>query len=159
MRAEFRRGGTMALFPAEVLVGIYLTLGDVRDVVVVASALNNILVFLVVMLLMVTLVGLRRRRYAVLRALGASRSYVLLVIWSGCAALLVAGYAIGIILGWAGAKWVAVAIEHRTGLRLPVSLAGDDALLVVALAAIGSILAAIPALLAWRAPPAEALRN
>ena len=149
----------MAVFPAEVLVSVYRALGNVRDVVVFASALNNLLVFLVIVLLMVTLVGLRRRRYALLRSLGASRLYVLLVIWFGPAALLVTGCAVGSVLGWAGAIWVAVAIEHRTGLQIPVSFASDDALFVAVLAVVGSILAAIPVLVAWRAPPAEALRN
>jgi putative ABC transport system permease protein len=131
----------------------------VRDVVVFASALNNLLVFLVIVLLMVTLVGLRRKRYALLRALGASRTYILVVIWCGCAALLVTGCVVGSVLGWVGAIWVAVAIEQRTGLRIPVWFGSEEALLVIVLAVVGSILAAIPAVMAWRTPPAEALRG
>src|SRR5262249_7653826 len=112
LRAEYRNGGTMAVFPAEVLVSLYRSLGDVRDIVVVASALNNLLVFVVVVLLMVTLIGLRHRRYALLRALGASRFYVLLVTWLGGATLLAGGCVAGSVLGWLGAAWVAAAIEH-----------------------------------------------
>ena len=41
-------GGAMAVLPAAVLVSVYRTLGGVCDIIVVASALNNILVFLVV---------------------------------------------------------------------------------------------------------------
>ncbi|MEJ0016655.1 MAG: FtsX-like permease family protein [Acetobacteraceae bacterium] len=159
LRARFRTGGTMAVFPAEVLVGVYRTLGDVRDVVVVAAALNDLLVFLVVVLLMVTLIGMRRRRYAVLRALGAPPSYVLLVTWLGSALLLAAGCLAGAALGWAGAYWVAAILEQRTGLAVPIAFGADQAVLVALLVLAGSVLAAIPALVAWRAPPADALRG
>jgi len=75
LRAQYRQGGTMAFFPAEVLVSLYRTLGDLRDVLVIASALNDVLIFAAVTILLLALAGLRRRRYAVLRALGASRGY------------------------------------------------------------------------------------
>jgi len=60
LRARYRQGGTMAFFPAEVLVSIYRTMGDVRDVLVIASALNNFLVFGATVLLLLALAGLRR---------------------------------------------------------------------------------------------------
>jgi putative ABC transport system permease protein len=88
LRAQYRQGGTMAFFPAEVLVTLYRALGDVRSILVArllpqcaadpgggpAAADRG--------------AGLRRRRYAILRALGAPRGYVLLVVWLGMAALM-----------------------------------------------------------------------
>jgi hypothetical protein len=41
LRAQYRQGGTMAVFPAEMLVSLYRTLVDMRDVLVIASALNR----------------------------------------------------------------------------------------------------------------------
>jgi putative ABC transport system permease protein len=68
LRGIYRRGGTMAFFPAEVLVSVYRTLGDVRDLLLVAAILNDVVVFAAVSILLLALAGLRRRRYAVLRA-------------------------------------------------------------------------------------------
>ena len=50
-------------------------------------------------------------------------------------------------------------IERRTGLRLPVALSGDEAVFVILLIAAGSVLSIVPALLAWRTRPADALRG
>ena len=82
----------MALFPAEVLVSLYRTLGDVRDVLVGWRRGSTILLILAaVTILLLALAGLRRRRYAILRALGASRSYILLTVWLGASLVLTAG--------------------------------------------------------------------
>ena len=158
LRGAYRTGGTMALFPAEVLVSLYRTLGDLRDVLVVAAALNNLLVFGAVILLMLILVSLRRRRYAVLRALGAPRSYVLLVTWLGAVLLLAAGCTLGLLLGWAASQGVAVLLEGRTGLHAVVTIGWDEIRLALLLTFAGSILALLPALTAWRAPVSEGLR-
>jgi putative ABC transport system permease protein len=159
LRSQHRTGGSMALFPAEALVAAYRALGDARDAMVIASALNNLLVFVAIVLLLVTLAGLRRRRHALLRALGASRWHVLFVIWLSGAVLMIAGCAAGLMLGWVGAVAVARLIEARTGLFLPAELDTSDVLLVVGMAGVGSVLAAIPAFIACRGPPADGLRG
>ncbi|CAM5765431.1 hypothetical protein BMIN10S_01543 [Bosea minatitlanensis] len=76
------------------LVSLYGALGDIRAILVVASALNTVLIFASVLLLLLAVAGLRRRRHAVLRALGAPRSYVMLVVWLGVA-LITLGCLIG----------------------------------------------------------------
>jgi putative ABC transport system permease protein len=159
LRGQFRQGGTIALFPAEVLVSVYRSVGDVRDVVVVASALNNVLLFLSVLLLAVMLVSLRRRRYALLRALGASRVYVLLVTWLGAAVLMAAGCLAGLALGWAGAFGVSAWLGARTGLHLATVPGLEEVWLVAIMAAMASVLAAIPALAAWHSPVSQGLRG
>ena len=122
LRAQYRQGGTVAFFPAEVLVALYSTLGDVRDVLVVASALNDVLIFAATMMLLLALAGLRRRRYAVLRALGASRSYILLTVWLGASFILLAGCLAGLALGGLASWLIAYVVEQRTGLALPLGL-------------------------------------
>jgi putative ABC transport system permease protein len=159
LRGQYRQGGTMALFPAEVLVSLYRTVGDLRDVVVVASALNNVLLFLAVLLLAVMLVSLRRRRYALLRALGASRVYVLLVTWLGAAVLIASGCLAGLALGWVGAYGVSALLAAHTGLRLATEPGLREVWLVLLMAGVGSVMAALPALAAWRAPVTEGLRG
>ncbi len=73
LRSEFRKGGTMALFPAEVLVSVYRTLGDVKQVLVIVSGINNALVLVATVALLLTMVGLRQRRYGRSARLGRPR--------------------------------------------------------------------------------------
>jgi putative ABC transport system permease protein len=159
LRSDFRKEGLLAVFPAEVLVALYASIGDIRDVLVVASALNNVLVFLAIVMLLVTLTGLRRRRYAVLRALGASRLYVALVVWLGAAVLLAAGAIAGLAVGWIGAEAVARLIGARIGLILAVKLGLGEVELALAMAGLGSLVALMPAVAAWRRPVGAALRG
>ena len=159
LRADYRKDGKLAVFPAEVLVSLYASIGDVRDILVVASALNNVLVFLAIVMLLVTLTGLRRRRYAILRALGASRLYVSLVVWLGAAVLLAAGAVAGLAVGWVGAEAVARLIGARTGLTLAVHLGAGEVKLALLMAAVGSLVAILPAISAWRRPVGDALRS
>ena len=159
LRAAYRQGVTMALFPAEVLVSVYQTLGDARDILLIVSVVNTILVALTVVLLLITLTGSRRRRYALLRALGAPRHYVLTVVWLNGAIPLVAGVVLGLGLGWVGANAAGQWLAGNTGLRMAATLGWDDVGLVAGLALLGSVLAVVPALFAWRVPPAEGLRD
>jgi len=158
LRAQYRQGGTVAFFPAEVLVALYSTLGDVRDVLVVAAVLNNILIFAATTMLLLALAGLRRRRYAVLRALGASRSYILLTVWLGAAFILLAGCLAGLALGGLASWLVASVVEQRTGLALPLGLGVPELLNVLGLMAIGSLMALLPAIASFRTPVGEILR-
>jgi putative ABC transport system permease protein len=159
LRGQYRQGGSMALFPAEVLVSIYRTMGDARDVLMIVSALNNTLIFIATILLLIAFTGLRRKRYAVLRALGAPRLYVLLAVWLQTVLLLTAGALAGLPLALLATKAVAVAVQSSTGLQLTVGMAASDLLFVLALVGIGSILSLIPALISYRIPVSAALRS
>jgi len=50
LRAELRRGGTTAVFPAEILLDLYSTLGDARDVLAIISIAAQALVIAAVLL-------------------------------------------------------------------------------------------------------------
>src|SRR5215813_7198736 len=144
LRAQYRQGGTMAFFPAEVLVSLYRTLGDLRDVLVIASALNDVLIFAAVTILLL--------------ALGGSRGYILLTVWLGAALILVAGCLAGLALGSLGASLFGQIVERRTGLALPVMIGLPELLNIVGLIAIGSVMALLPALASFRTPVGDALR-
>ena len=159
LRGGYRQGGTMALFPAEVLVSLYRVMGDLHAVLLLAAALDDVVVLLAVLLLAVLLASLRRRRYAVLRALGASRGYVLLVAWLGVAVLIGAGCLGGLLLGWAAAHGVAALVAARTGLVLEAALGWPEMGFAAGLFLAGSVFALVPAWLAGRAPVAEGLRS
>ena len=126
---------------------------------VVASALNDGLLFLSVLLLVVVLVGLRRRRYGVLRALGAPAGYVLLVVWLGTTGLIAAGCVLGFMLGWTASAATGALVAARTGLSITAAPGADEAMLVLVLVVVGGAMAILPAWLATRAPISESLRS
>jgi putative ABC transport system permease protein len=159
LRGIYRQGGTTALFPAEVLVTLYRTLGDVRDVLVTASLINDALIFAAMTMLLVALAGLRRRRYAVLRALGASRGYVLLTVWLSGAVILAAGCVGAVAVGGVATAIVAQAVEARTGLHLAVTIGMADLAVVAGLIAVASVMALGPAVAALRIAVAQILRG
>jgi putative ABC transport system permease protein len=158
LRAQYRQGGTVAFFPAEVLVDLYRTLGDVRDVLVVATALNDVLIFTATAMLLLALAGLRRRRYAILRALGASPFYVLLSVWLGAALILAVGCVLGLLFGGLAAWLAGLILEQRTGLVVPVAFGLPEVLGVLGLIGVGSLLALLPAVASFRTPVGDSLR-
>lgn len=159
LRSQYRQGGTMAFFPAEVLISLYGALGDMRDVLVVAAALNAVLILASVLLLLLAVAGLRRRRYAVLRALGAPRAYVLLVVWLGMALLVALGCLIGLGLGAGLTQSLSGLVAQRTGLALSPAIGWGEIGPALALGLIGSLFALLPAILAFRSPVVDGLKG
>ncbi|HYD98354.1 MAG TPA: FtsX-like permease family protein [Alphaproteobacteria bacterium] len=159
LRAAYRGKDSMALFPAEVMVELYRTLGDARDVLALVAVGTQVLVVAAVLLAVFATLAARRRQIAVLRALGATRGYVFLAVWLQVALLVGAGAGLGLLLGWGGALGLSAAMAARTGLALPVGLGGAEFAMAGALALAGSALAALPALAAFRRPPAAGLRQ
>jgi putative ABC transport system permease protein len=159
LRAQYRQGGTMAFFPAEVLVSLYGALGDMKDILVVASACNTVLILASVVLLLIAVNGLRRRRYATLRALGAPRSYVLLVTWIGTIVLIAAGCLAGLLLGVIATYAISGLVSARTGLSLSPSLGWGELAQAGLLCLVGSLLASLPAVLSYRTSIIAGLRD
>jgi putative ABC transport system permease protein len=157
LRSEWRRGGTQALFPAEVLVELHAVLGDVERILLVASALDDGLVFLAVTALLVTVVGLRRRRYAVLRALGAPRRFVLAVVWGVAAILVALGCLAGLALGWGAALAVSALVAGHTGLGVPVTIGLPELAWAGGVFLVGSLFALVPAAVAGRGDVVDGL--
>lgn len=152
LRSTYRQGGTMAFFPAEVLVTLYSAMGDARSLLLVASALNAVLMFGAILLLFWAIAGLRRQRYAVLRALGAPRRFILLLVWLQAVVLIGGGCLIGLPAGWALTTFAGHWMRAETGLALTLSPDFSDVLIIASLIGAASLLALIPALFAYRQP-------
>lgn len=157
LRNQFRTAQSMALFPAEVLNDLYLALGNVRDLMSLLAITTQVLV--IVAVLMALLVGFlaRRRQFAVLRAIGASRFYVFSVVWVEVTLLIVAGAALGLVLGWGGSQGLAQWLEARTGFAMPVTLGLPEAALLLGLILAGALIATLPAWLTFKRSIAEGL--
>ncbi len=159
LRSEYRHNGALALFPAEVLTSIYQSLGDVRDLLVAASAANNLLLLASILMLATILVGLRRRRYAVLRALGATRTFVALTIWGGLVSLLAIGASLGLLLGFGAARLLSTWMQMRSGLALAPALGDGEILFSLGIFLVGALLmGAVSTVMALKGDVAKQLR-
>ena len=159
LRAELRRGGTTAVFPAEILLDLYSTLGDARDVLAIISVAAQALVIAAVLLAVFAVLAARRQQLAVLRALGASRSFVFAVVWCQVMIMIAAGALIGLGLGWFGAQAISRIVEARTGLAMAARIARPELVMVLALLLVGALLAAVPGIISYRRPVSEGLRG
>jgi putative ABC transport system permease protein len=159
LRARYRAGDSLAVFPAEVLVDLYQTLGDVRDLLTMLASATRVLVLASVALAVFAAVEGRRRSLAVLRALGASRGYLFAAVWLGMTALVAAGGALGLALGWIGATALARLLLQRTGLALPVSLSAVELGVLLPIVAGGALAAMVPAWLGYRQSVGTGLRS
>ncbi len=158
LRAKYRTGGTMALFPAEVLVELYSILGDARDLLAAIAVATQALVIVAILLAVFASLALRRRQLAVLRALGASRRYLLLAVWTHVSIMIALGAGFGLVLGWLGAMGLSHLFFLKTGIVLPVTLGMPEFGVVVAVIAVGATLAVVPSWSTYRQSVSSALR-
>ncbi len=157
LRGQFLNARSVALFPAEVLNDLYLTLGNVRDLMSLLAITTQVLVVLAV--LMALLVGFlaRRRQFAVLRAMGAGRAYVFSVVWIEVTLLISLGAVIGALLGWGGSMALSHWLQLQLGFDMPVRLGLSEGILVGALVISGALIGLLPAWLTFRRSIAEGL--
>ncbi|AJY44429.1 ABC transporter permease [Martelella endophytica] len=160
LRQEYReRAGTLAVFPAEVLTRLYATLGDAKEVLTAIAAGAELLVAASLMLVTVIHVGQRRRQIGALRAFGAPRGSVFAIVWLELFVLVAIGIVLGHGVGFAAAETISRSIAAERGFGLPVEFAPTDLGNAVALTVFAAILSALPAVIAYRQSPAEALRG
>ncbi|WP_026783110.1 ABC transporter permease [Pleomorphomonas koreensis] len=159
LRQAYRaEGGTRAVFPAEVLTSLYATLGDARTVLMYVAYGAQALVAAALMLIAVIHVAQRRRQIGALRAFGAPRLAVFGIVWLELLLLVGIGVGAGFAVGYGAAEFLAGLFTAQSGVRLPVEFSHSDALMAAAFLAVAALMAALPAALAYRQSPVEALR-
>ncbi|WP_180900161.1 FtsX-like permease family protein [Martelella soudanensis] len=159
LRQDYRGDHTLAVFPAEVLTKLYATLGDAKQVLAAIAAGAQVLVAAALMLVTVIHVSQRRREIGALRAFGAPRGAVFAIVWSELFLLVAIGIALGYAAGLAAALAVARSITAERGVSLPVGFTAADLGSAAVLVATAALLSALPALIAYRQPPAAALKS
>ena len=158
LRQEYRTGSTLGVFPGEVLTRLYATLGDAKMVLSAVAAGSQGLVAAALVLVTVIHVGQRRRQIGALRAFGAPRASVFTIVWLELFLLVALGIGIGFLLGLGAAQIGAQLFTAKSGVILPVGFTREDTRLALIFLGFAAILAAVPALLAYRQSPATALR-
>ena len=157
LRAKFRTPQSMALFPAEVLNDLYLVLGNVRDLMAVLTLATQVLVVAAVLMAILTGLLTRQRQFAVLRAIGATRSYIFCVVWLEVSLLIAAGSTLGLLFGWGASNLLATLLSERVGFAMPAGLGSDELLLAGCLILAGALIAMLPAWQAFRQSIAKGL--
>ncbi|MDR9783176.1 ABC transporter permease [Rhizobium redzepovicii] len=158
LRQEYRSGNTVAVFPGEVLTNLYGTLGDAKQILVAVAAGAQALVAASLVLVTVIHIGQRRRQIGALRAFGAPRGAIFGIVWLEFFFLVAVGIGLGFTFGYAAALTLSGMFSQTSGIAMPVGFAREDAGLAAVLLAFATILAALPAVLAYRQSPAQALR-
>jgi len=159
LRLEYRAGdATLAVFPAEVLTRLYGTLGDARQVLVLVAAGAQALVAAAILMVVAVHVLQRRRQIGALRAFGAPRAVVLAIVWLEAFAVLLAGLLLGFAVGYAAARFLSAKLGAASGVAMPVEFHAADAWLLLAFLVAAAAVTLLPAFLAYRQTPAQALR-
>lgn len=159
LRADFSREDVMALFPGAVLAQLHGLLGDVRAVMSVLAVATQMLVAAAVLTGLVILTRLYAQRLALLSALGAPIRFVLAVVWSYAAALIVAGALAGLAVGHLATAILSRIVTARTGIEVSAALGWGEVHLVIAFATVAGLLALLPGLVALPRDVVRALRG
>jgi putative ABC transport system permease protein len=158
LRQQYRHETTLAVFPAEVLTRLYATLGDVRQVLSAVAIGAQILVACALLLVTVMHVTQRRKQIGALRAFGAPREAVFGIVWLELFGLIAIGVAGGLGVGFAAARLIAGRLMADSGIQLPVVFARSDLGPIGALFLAAALFSLLPALMAYRQSPVQALR-
>jgi putative ABC transport system permease protein len=149
----------MAFFPGATLARLHGVLGDVRQAMSLMATLTQALVAAGVLAGLVALARLFARRFALLRALGAPRRFVLAAVWGYAAALIGAGCVLGLAFGWVAAEVIGRIVTARTDILVRPALGWGELHLVAAFFSLTSVLALLPALGAYRRRAVDDLRQ
>ena len=159
IRSSYRTDHSTAFFPAEVLVEMYQMLGNAGTVMRWMALGTQALVVAAILAAVLALMQIYRKQFAVLRALGAPRSYIFGSIWLYVAILVVFGAAIGLALGWGVAQAVSQVFTAETGMSMTATIGRPELGLAAGFVIIGFALALVPAFMLYRKPVVEALRG
>lgn len=137
LRADYGQNGSISVFPGELLVSFFDFSNDIKWLLTVALLANFLVILLLFVSVFLSLAKVREVRYVALQALGASRLYIISVLWLGASGLMLAGAVLAIPLYYGAGILLNEAILLRTGLVLQVGLSWDE-LKIVALVLTGS---------------------
>lgn len=159
IRAQFAHNNqTMVFSPKDVLANLYVVMGDIRQAMSLLSSLSQILVAASVLLGLFLLSRLFQRHMALLQALGAPARFMVCVMWTYGAVLLVFGCLLGVGFGLLASDFISGIVSDRTNMQISSSIAWADMHLVAGFLTITSFLVLVPAYLNMRQPLIKTLR-
>jgi putative ABC transport system permease protein len=145
LRNVYRAERSTAFFPAEVLVGLYEVLGDIRKVMSAMAAGAGALVIATVIVSVVILIGLQERKFAILRALGAPKAYIFSAVWLYVSSIVASGAIAGVLAGWLGSFAAGLYVADETGMAVSPSIGWTELSLAAVVILTGCLFATVPA--------------
>ncbi len=158
LRQQYRTETTLAVFPGEVLTRLYGTLGDARRVLGFVAMGAQGLVGAAILMVVAVHVLQRRRQIGALRAFGAPRPVVMGMVWLEVFMLVAAGVIAGFAIGYAIVRAISSHLAKSSGVAMPVEFQTADLWTLAGLLLACAIATLLPALIAYRQSPAQALR-
>lgn len=158
LRRDYRGEATLAVFPGEVLTRLYGTLGDARFILSAVAIGAQSLVAVAILMVIATHVLQRRRQIGALRAFGAPRFVVLAMVWLEVFAILAGGLLLGFAVGYAAVRALSDRLAEASGVAMPVEFHTADGWMLAAFLCAAAVATLLPALIAYRQTPAQALR-
>lgn len=160
LRQQYKRDkSTIAVFPAEILVKLYSTLGDIKKILTLISLSTQLLVLIAVTHIISITLSQQQHQLAALRAFGAPRGRIFLILWSGHIILMTLALSLGILGGWTLANIASHKLTASQGFRLPVHFTSQDALFITAILITAILALLIPTHSQFRRNPADILRR
>lgn len=159
LRQQYRTETTLAVFPGEVLTRLYGTLGDARRILGFVATGAQVLVGAAILMVVAVHVLQRRRQIGALRAFGAPRPVVMGMVWMEVFILVAAGVTCGFAIGYAIVRAISGYLARNSGVAMPVEFQAADLWTLLFLLAACAAATLLPALIAYRQTPAQALRS
>lgn len=145
--------------PARCSTRLYGTLGDARRVLSAVATGAQLLVGAAILMVIAVHVLQRRRQIGALRAFGAPRAVVLAMVWLEVFMILAFGLLVGFGIGYAAVRVLSQRLGEASGVALPVEFQPSDTWTLLAFLCMAAIVTLLPALIAYRQTPAQALRS
>ena len=159
LRSAWTNSQFQGIFTGEVLTSLFATMGEIRNIMQYMALSAEGVALCAALLAGFFAVSLRRKRLALLRALGAPGRYVIVTVWLSVTLTIGMGALFGLLLGWGTAQAIAALVQDSTGVALPVSLTHHEGLLFLGMLAAGSLIALLPALSSYRTSAGDTLRG
>ena len=150
---------TQSVFTGEVLTRLFGTLEQMHDVMMLLTSGAQAAALAAALVSGFFAVAMRVRALALLRALGASHSFLAVSVWLMVSGIMFAGCALGLGLGCLMASAASAWIQAETGVALTATLSARECLVAFAAAGCGCIAAFLPAWFACRRTAGELLRS
>ncbi|MHC1771867.1 MAG: ABC transporter permease [Flexilinea sp.] len=159
MYQEINNGkNAQAVFPGVVMADIFEMLGQSEEILTFVSFVVLIMALITIIISLYWSVLSRRRENAILRAIGAGRRDVLLILIIENAIVVLGALILGLILGHLTAYGAAVYMKNTTALYSPVRFMAKELYILGAAALVGIAVSLIPAITAYRADVAKNLQ-
>lgn len=145
IRSRYQTQSTMAFFPAEVLVELYAYLGNIMVVIGSNLVATQFIVVLAISSGIFLLVQQFRKKFAVFRALGASKKYIFSVIWYYTFILICTGGILGLVVGYILAQALAKYFELKEGVSIESTISSNEYFFAAMTMLIGLLAVIVPA--------------